>query len=331
MSLNTGPPRTPTCSWHRNPWLIDHGAALYVQHTWREPAAHARRGFAQAKDHILLPVASSVADADALDWPTGFDRPSRRPSGGGPGRLAERAPRRLRGLPADAPRGAPSVHRRGRACPHGRSTRSRRPRADRGAQGPPVRGDPRRAQGERGEGFNCQSSCSAGRCGSWPRAWTRSWCAARPACTRSTPTTCRHLELIPRLCAGDPTVGPLAALTQPERFHWLVAPASTVVQPAEVHTRHDRDPGGDARSAVRDVRGAPWFPHANPRYLTHHVRHALGCARCARPASSRCCCCSSPGAARPRLQLAEEPEGVGAHDLTATWRLHFKHRKTRAF
>ena len=52
----------------------------------------------------------------------------------------------------------------------------------------------------------------------------------------------RHLELIPRLCAGDPTAGPLAALTQPERFHWLVAPASTVVQPAEVHTGHDRGP-----------------------------------------------------------------------------------------
>jgi hypothetical protein len=51
--------------WHRRPWLIDHGAALYVQHTWREPRAHARRGFAQAKDHILLPVAGSIEEADA--------------------------------------------------------------------------------------------------------------------------------------------------------------------------------------------------------------------------------------------------------------------------
>lgn len=50
--------------WHRNPWLIDHGAALYVQHTWRDPEAHARRGFAQARDHILLPVASSIDAAD---------------------------------------------------------------------------------------------------------------------------------------------------------------------------------------------------------------------------------------------------------------------------
>jgi hypothetical protein len=54
----------------------------------------------------------------------------------------------------------------------------------------------------------------------------------------------RHLELIPRLCAGDPTAGPLAALSQPERFHWLVAPSSTVVQPAEVHTGMTADPDG---------------------------------------------------------------------------------------
>lgn len=53
-----------------------------------------------------------------------------------------------------------------------------------------------------------------------------------------------HLELIPRLCAGDPTAGPLAALSQPERFHWLVSPGSTVVQPAEVHTGMTADPAG---------------------------------------------------------------------------------------
>ena len=52
----------------------------------------------------------------------------------------------------------------------------------------------------------------------------------------------RHLELIPRLCAADPTAGPIAALSQPERFHWLVAPSSTVVQPAEVHTGMTADP-----------------------------------------------------------------------------------------
>ncbi len=50
--------------WHRRLWLIDHGAALYVQHTWRDPAAHARRPFPQVRDHVLLPYAGSLAEAD---------------------------------------------------------------------------------------------------------------------------------------------------------------------------------------------------------------------------------------------------------------------------
>jgi hypothetical protein len=51
-----------------------------------------------------------------------------------------------------------------------------------------------------------------------------------------------HLELIPRLAAGDPTAGPMAHMEQAERFHWLVAPSSTVVQPSAVHTGVTEDP-----------------------------------------------------------------------------------------
>jgi hypothetical protein len=51
--------------WHDRLWLIDHGASLYVQHTWRDPDAHARRGFATVGDHVLLPFAGSIAAADA--------------------------------------------------------------------------------------------------------------------------------------------------------------------------------------------------------------------------------------------------------------------------
>ena len=50
--------------WHRRLWLIDHGAALYVQHTWRDLAAHARRPFTQIRDHVLLPYAGSIREAD---------------------------------------------------------------------------------------------------------------------------------------------------------------------------------------------------------------------------------------------------------------------------
>jgi hypothetical protein len=69
----------------------------------------------------------------------------------------------------------------------------------------------------------------------------------------------RHLELIPRLCAGDPAAGPLAALSQPERFHWLVAPSSTVVQPAEVHTGMTADPDSTLAHlfAALVARGSP--------------------------------------------------------------------------
>ena len=56
--------------WHRRLWLIDHGAALYVQHTWRDPVEHAHRPFTQIRDHVLLPYAGSIADADARLAPT---------------------------------------------------------------------------------------------------------------------------------------------------------------------------------------------------------------------------------------------------------------------
>jgi hypothetical protein len=45
-----------------------------------------------------------------------------------------------------------------------------------------------------------------------------------------------HLEAIPRICAGDATAGPIAKLSQRERFHWLTAPRSTIIQPSPVHT-----------------------------------------------------------------------------------------------
>jgi hypothetical protein len=44
-----------------------------------------------------------------------------------------------------------------------------------------------------------------------------------------------HLASVPRVCAGDPSGGPIAQLPQKERFHWLVAPRSTVIQTSPVH------------------------------------------------------------------------------------------------
>ena len=50
--------------WHGRTWLIDHGAALYIHHTWRDPEDHARRPFDRIRDHVLLPSAGSIASAD---------------------------------------------------------------------------------------------------------------------------------------------------------------------------------------------------------------------------------------------------------------------------
>jgi Protein of unknown function (DUF3037) len=44
------------------------------------------------------------------------------------------------------------------------------------------------------------------------------------------------LATIPAICAGGPESGPIGRLTERERFHWLVAPRSTVVQTSPVHT-----------------------------------------------------------------------------------------------
>jgi hypothetical protein len=67
--LVTNPDRSPKnpnlLVWHGRPWLIDHGASLYIHHAWRDPDAHARRPHAERlADHVLLPFASSIGAAD---------------------------------------------------------------------------------------------------------------------------------------------------------------------------------------------------------------------------------------------------------------------------
>jgi hypothetical protein len=60
------------------------------------------------------------------------------------------------------------------------------------------------------------------------------------------PATVRpHLAAIERIARGDPAGGPMAALSAAERFHWLVSPASTIIQPSEVHTGLTDDPAAE--------------------------------------------------------------------------------------
>ncbi len=54
-----------------------------------------------------------------------------------------------------------------------------------------------------------------------------------------------HLDALCRIAAGDPGAGPIAALPPSERFHWIVAPASTIIQCSPVHTGLTDDPEGE--------------------------------------------------------------------------------------
>jgi len=50
--------------WHKELWLIDHGASLYFHHSWTNWEKHAQSPFALIKDHVLLPQASALVETD---------------------------------------------------------------------------------------------------------------------------------------------------------------------------------------------------------------------------------------------------------------------------
>ena len=58
-----------------------------------------------------------------------------------------------------------------------------------------------------------------------------------------------YLEAIPKICAGGGDAGSIGSLPQRARFHWLVAPRSTVIQTSDVHSGVHDDP----RSALESL------------------------------------------------------------------------------
>ena len=66
----------------------------------------------------------------------------------------------------------------------------------------------------------------------------------------------KHLDAIRAVCAGDPTAGPIAALSPSERFHWLVATRSTVVQPSAGHAGVCEDPATALERTFRAAVGS---------------------------------------------------------------------------
>jgi hypothetical protein len=69
-----------------------------------------------------------------------------------------------------------------------------------------------------------------------------------------------HLAAIERVAMGHPSGGPIALLSAPERFHWLVSPSSTIIQPSGVHTGLTADPAATLdhlfRTLVRRTGGS---------------------------------------------------------------------------
>jgi hypothetical protein len=64
MNVDRTARNTNMLSWHRELWLIDHGASFYFHNAWEGWEAQARRPFVLIKDHVLLPQASLLRDAD---------------------------------------------------------------------------------------------------------------------------------------------------------------------------------------------------------------------------------------------------------------------------
>jgi hypothetical protein len=64
-NVDRTPRNTNMLMWHKELWLIDHGAALYFHHSWHNWEEQAKRPFVQVKDHVLLPLASMLDEVDA--------------------------------------------------------------------------------------------------------------------------------------------------------------------------------------------------------------------------------------------------------------------------
>ncbi|HMF53580.1 MAG TPA: HipA family kinase [Edaphobacter sp.] len=64
MNVDRTPRNANLLCWHGQLYFIDHGAALYAHHDWRTMLERAESPFREGKNHILLPWASELAEAD---------------------------------------------------------------------------------------------------------------------------------------------------------------------------------------------------------------------------------------------------------------------------
>jgi len=62
-----------------------------------------------------------------------------------------------------------------------------------------------------------------------------------------------HLATIPKICRGGADAGPIGQLSQRERFYWLVAPRSTIIQTSPVHTGRCSNPAAALQHLVASM------------------------------------------------------------------------------
>ena len=250
-------------------WLIDHGAALYFHHNWPGvDEARAKAPFVQIKDHVLLPASGDIEEADARLAPRLTDAAIEDVLAHVPDDLLMDAPEG-RTAPFETPEanreayahvlppedgGAARVGRRGRPRPG----RARLWRGRRAPPLPPLACSPTTTPSS----GSSRTSTSA-----TARRWAPSSSAARGASSASAGArrqrrwarggrgsvrglVARYLCAIERVASGE---GPLGHFTASERFHWLTATRSTVVQPSPVHTGVTDDPEAALARIVRSL------------------------------------------------------------------------------
>lgn len=66
-----------------------------------------------------------------------------------------------------------------------------------------------------------------------------------------------HLATIPIICRGGDGAGSIGQLPQRQRFHWLVAPRSTVIQTSPVHTGRSENPSAALEHLVATIVDSP--------------------------------------------------------------------------
>ena len=237
--------------WHGDLWVIDHGASLYFHHGWSAGVGDPERFAAQpwnADDHIFK---------DRVDRAAGRRRGAPRPA-------------RARGLRRGAGRRTRRVARAGARCRGPRRRCARRT----SRSSPPGSAPPSGSRGAPRELPTSTSCCAASRASTARSSSTSAWCstARRPTTSTrsgtSTPTgsarldprvdveqVCDALAYVDGVCAGDERGG--AAAQQPigNRFGFLKAPRSTVLQPGPVHGGVTADPARELERLLHQLVG----------------------------------------------------------------------------